>query len=177
MKNTISLTNPRASMEATNLYRFINSIKGKAILSGQQECPQDKTNQDELKHIYKASGHLPAILGLDYIENDFEGVNARAAGWHEKGGIVSICWHWGTPPDGLGYPSSQGEIDMEELLDPDTKLYQGLLHNLDEAALALRKLRDQHIPVLFRPLHEFDGGWFWWGRGGPFLFIRLWCLM
>src|SRR5699024_12023865 len=36
---------------------------------------------------------------------------------------------------------------------------------------------DAGVPVLWRPLHEFDGQWFWWGKGGPKNFRRLWQLM
>ena len=98
-----SLTNKNAGPEACSLYQYINSIRGKAILSGQQEFPGDHNHGEELAYIRQVSGHSPAILGLDYISNDFEGVNRRAIAWHQKGGIVSICWHWGIPPYGLGY--------------------------------------------------------------------------
>lgn len=175
--NTYTLTNPSAQDSAARLYSFLSSLKGKGILSGQQECPEDKTNGDELSYIQKVSGHLPAILGLDYIGNDFDGVNRRAIAWHKKGGIVSICWHWGIPPYGLGYPSSQESVDMTKLLTPGTALYQGLLDNLDAVANALKVLCEAHIPVLFRPLHEFDGAWFWWGKGGAEPFKKLWQLM
>ena len=172
-----SLSNKNAGPEACSLYQYINSIRGKAILSGQQEFPGDHNHGEELAYIRQVSGHSPAILGLDYISNDFEGVNQRAIAWHQKGGIVSICWHWGIPPYGLGYPSSQESIDMKELLTPGTELYQGLLDNLDLVANALKELQEENVPVLWRPLHEFDGGWFWWGKCGPQLFIQLWRLM
>lgn len=175
--NSYFLTNKAASEAAVKLYDFLCSIKGNAILSGQQECCKDETKGDELSYIKKVSGQLPAILGLDYISNDFDGVNRRAAKWHKEGGIVSICWHWGIPPYGLGYPSSQESVDMKELLTPGTALYEGMLANMDEVAAALLKLQEANIPVLWRPLHEFDGAWFWWGKGGAKPFIDLWRLM
>ncbi len=171
------LTNKNASAAALKLYQFLFSIRGKYILSGQQECPQDRTCGDELSHIQKCSGALPAILGLDYIEEDYEGVNERAKKWHDMGGIVSICWHWGIPPFGVGYPSSQETIDLEEALNPETTLHKGMLANIDRVGVALKQLEDAGIPVLWRPLHEFDGAWFWWGKGGPEAFIRLWRLL
>ena len=48
---------------------------------------------------------------------------------------------------------------------------------MDQVANALKVLRDQNIPVLWRPFHEFDGSWFWWGKGGPIAFILLWRTM
>ena len=176
-QQSFALTDKMAQPSARELYRFLCMLQGKGILSGQQECPGGQRNQEELSYIQKVSGQLPAILGLDYIGNDFKGVNERAVKWQEKGGIVSICWHWGIPPHGVGFHSSQERVDMEELLTPGTELYRGLLDNLDAAAEALKELCRQEIPVLWRPLHECDGGWFWWGKGGPQAFQKLWRLM
>lgn len=176
-QNKMRLTNPLAQPSAQKLFDYLSAVSGKGILSGQQECPRDQTHGDELSYIKDISGRLPAILGLDYIDNDFEGVNERAIVWHERGGIVTICWHWGIPPYGVGYPSSKEEVDMEELLTPGTALHQGMLENMDAVAEALSALCKKEIPVLWRPFHEFDGAWFWWGKGGPEAFKKLWCLM
>lgn len=172
-----NLSNPNASREAKRLYQYLCAMEGKGILAGQQECPNPGQFGSEMRYIKALTGTLPAIRGLDFIHNDFEGVVRRSKAWWKQGGIVSICWHWGTPPDGVGYPSSQGQIDMEEALTPGTALHEAMLARLDEAAEALKKLCRAHVPVLWRPLHEFDGAWFWWGKGGPEAFIRLWRLM
>lgn len=171
------LVNPRATKSAQRLFAYICQISGENILSGQQESTWVTTPDDEMDYIYKHTGCLPAIRGLDYIDNDFAGVTERAIEWWRKGGIVSICWHWGVPPDGLGYESSKGEIDLEEVLKEGTDLNKGLLHQMDQVAEALKQLRDENVPVLWRPFHEFDGGWFWWGKGGADCFIQLWRLM
>ena len=41
--------------------------------------------------------------------------------------------------------------------------YDLLLEDMDAIAKELQKLRDAGVPVLWRPLHEASGGWFWWG--------------
>jgi len=41
----------------------------------------------------------------------------------------------------------------------------------------LQQLQDKNVPVLWRPFHEFDGKWFWWGKGGAENFVKLWRLM
>ena len=171
------LSNPQALPCARRLYDYLWSMKGKGILSGQQECPGNANDSRELRYIEETTGQLPAILGLDYIGSDYEGVNRRAEKWHDRGGIVSICWHWGIPPHGQGYLSSKESVDLAELLTPGTDLHRGLLDNLDQTAAALKELQEKNIPVLWRPLHEFDGDWFWWGKGGSAAFIRLWRLM
>lgn len=175
MNTTLCVPNP--SPEAVRVFDYLRSIRGSAILAGQQETPKENCHGSEMRYIKKVTGLLPALRGLDYIHLDFEGVNRRAKRWWKQGGLVTICYHWGTPPDGVGYPSSQGAIDMEQALTEGTPLYEGLLRQMDEAALALQKLRDAHVPVLWRPFHEFDGQWFWWGKGGAELFKKLWRLM
>lgn len=175
MRSTLS--NPNATRETVRLYAYLRSMVGNGILAGQQECPTPGRFGGEMRYLRAVSGKLPAIRGLDFIHNDFDGVVRRSRAWHKMGGIVSICWHWGTPPDGVGYPSSQGQIDLEEALTPGTALYEAMLERMDEAAQALKRLQRSKIPVLWRPLHEFDGGWFWWGKGGGDAFIRLWRLM
>lgn len=172
-----NLINPNATREAIHLYDYINSVYGKGILSGQQESDWNASPDDEMNYIQEITGKLPAIRGLDYLNESFDAVTKRAIDWSEKGGIVSICWHWGTPPDGIGYESSKGTIDLDKALTEGTVLHDGMIAQMDRVAKELKKLQSVGVPVLWRPLHEFDGAWFWWGKGGSESFIKLWCLM
>lgn len=171
------LTNPNATKEAKILYNYIRETYGHGILAGQQESARNETSEFEFMYIKEKTGKLPAVRGLDYIDEDYDSVTQRAIAWWEKGGIVSICWHWGTPPHGVGYESSKGEIDIHEALTEGTDLHKGMLAQMDRVAEELKKLQNAGVPVLWRPFHEFDGQWFWWGKGGAECFIRLWRLM
>ena len=171
------LSNPNASAETRMLYDYICSQFGKKIISGQQEDPRMLSHDNEIRYIKAYTDKYPAIRGLDYIHDDFTGVNERAHAWWKKGGIVTICWHWGAPPHGIGYPSSQETIDIKEALTRGTTLHKEMIARMDEVAEALKILRDENIPVLWRPFHEFDGAWFWWGKSGEKDFIALWKLM
>lgn len=122
------------------------------------------------------TGKQPAIRGMDFIHNDFAGVCERAKAWNDRGGIVSICWHTGVA--GIGYPESKDETpDIDRLVTPGTQEHGQLMRRWEDAMKALETLQAQEIPVLWRPFHEFDGGWFWWGKQGGEAFIRLWRLM
>jgi len=171
------LNNPNATKEAKVLFNYIRDIYGSYILSGQQESAWMGTPEYEMDYVKASTDRLPAIRGLDYINEDFDGVTERSMAWWEQGGIVSICWHWGTPPDGVGYESSKSEINLDEALTEGTALYDGMIAQMDRVAEELLKLQDAGVPVLWRPFHEFDGTWFWWGKGGPEQFIKLWQLM
>lgn len=171
------LSNPNASEETKKIYRYLTDTYGTAILSAQQESTWMGSPEYEMDYIKEATGKLPAIRGLDYINEDFAGVNRRAMEWWEQGGLVSICWHWGMPPKGVGYESSKGKIDLKEALTEGTPLYEGMIAQMDEVAGYLSKLQEEGVVVLWRPFHEFDGAWFWWGKGGSAKFIELWKLM
>lgn len=172
-----TLVNPNANDETRKVYEYINSLYGFKILSGQQESTWMGSPEYEMNYLMDKTGKLPAIRGFDYINRDFRGVNNRAKKWWDKGGLVSICWHWGTPPDGVGYESSKGNINMTEALTRGSPLYEGMMKQMDEVAQYLLKLQDAGIPVLWKPFHEFDGAWFWWGKGGATSFKKLWRLM
>lgn len=170
------LSNPDADENARKVYDYICENFGTYMLSCQQESTWMSTPDYEMDIIEKATGKLPAMRGLDFMNGDFKGVVERSKKWHEKGGLVTICWHTGI--NGKGYNESlKDEPDFEKLLTPGTDEYNAMIANWDKAANALAELRDAGIPVLWRPFHEFDGGWFWWGKKGGDNFIKLWQMM
>ena len=178
------LTNKNATPEAQKVYSFICENMGKKIISGQQESTwagdETYTNKEqyEFDYIQDKTGKLPAIRGLDYMNDDFDGVNRRAKEWWEKGGIVTICWHCSCDFDRSYDECKATEItDWDKALTEGTDEYNKLVAGMDKGAKALKELADENIPVLWRPFHEFDGGWFWWGKGGAENFKKLWQLM
>ena len=170
------LINPGATARTRSLYSLLCSLSGKKILLAQQEMPCSREPGDEMSWIRNVTGDLPAIRGLDFIHDDYAGVVERAKSWNGRGGIVTICWHTGV--EGNDYNASKEENpDWEKLLSPGTPENGLLLRRWDDAAQALLRLQDADIPVLWRPFHEFDGRWFWWGKGGGEAFIALWRMM
>ncbi|MCM1522852.1 MAG: glycoside hydrolase family 26 protein [Ruminococcus sp.] len=174
----LSLSNPDASKEARELFGYICETYRNGIISGQQESTWMGSDQYEFEYIYEKTGKYPAIRGLDYMNDDFEGVNKRAADWYERGGIVTICWHCGSDFSGSWDECMKTEIDdWDKALTEGTAEYKKLIAGMDKGAKALKELKDQNIPVLWRPFHELDGGWFWWSKGGAENFKKLWTVM
>lgn len=158
------------------LYNYICENFGQTMLSCQQESTWMGSPDYEMDYIEQTTGKLPAMRGLDFMNNDFDGVVQRAKEWDAKGGIVTICWHTGVKSSGY-QESLDDKPDFSKLLTEGTDEYNTLMESWDKAAKALQQLRDAGIPVLWRPFHEFDGAWFWWGKGGSKNFIKLWQLM
>ena len=173
-----ALCNPDADNNATALYNYIVSLQKTAVLSGQQESTWMGSCDYETDFIYEKTGKLPAIKGFDYMNDDFNGVNKRAAEWHKKGGIVTICWHCGSNFSGEWKDCMESSVlSWEEMLTQGTQEYEQMIAGMDKAAAALKELQDMGIPVLWRPFHEFDGTWFWWSKGGNENFKKLWQIM
>lgn len=175
-KHEYSLSNPNADETTQRVYQYICENFGRKMLSCQQESTWMGSPDYEMDIILEKTGKLPAMRGLDYMNNDFKGVNERAIKWWDEGGLVTICWHTGVVSS--GYNESLGDNpDFEKMLTEGTEEYKQLMESWDKAASALTELRDAGVPVLWRPFHEFDGAWFWWGKGGSEQFIKLWRMM
>lgn len=168
----------KVSPETQAVYNYICEQYGKKLITGQQESTWVDNDPDwEMKYLENNTGRLPAIRGFDYIgsnvgettailtENDFEGVNKRAIEWWRKGGIVTICWHTGSNFIG-GYQNSKKDDppNWDKVLTDGTPENIEFKNQMAQGAKALQELRDAGVPVLWRPFHEFDGGWFWWGK-------------
>ncbi|XID90295.1 glycosyl hydrolase [Paenibacillaceae bacterium WGS1546] len=182
------LVNPAASREALALHRFLIERYGTHILAGQQ------TLKDALQLSWDY-GKLPAVVGFDLIDyspsrqengavsNEIENMLQ----WHEMGGIATLAWHWNAPfglidsaeqPWWRGFYAEATTFDLEAALaDPDSEEYRLLLRDIDAIAVQLQRLQEARIPVLWRPLHEAEGGWFWWGAQGPEPAKQLWHLL
>ncbi len=171
------LSNENAIENARIVYAYLQEVYGKVCLTGQMESTWMGSPDYELNYIENATGKLPAIRGLDFMHNDFAGVTKRTQEWWEKGGIPTICWHTGSDFSS-GYDESKAhDLNWEEAFVPGTDTYNKLLEDMDRAVPYLQQLEDAGVPVLWRPFHELDGGWFWWSKGGAENFVKLWQLM
>ncbi len=175
-----TLTNENATPEAKALFAYINSVYGSQVISGQQESTWVGGPDYEMKYIYQQTGKYPAMRGLDFMGDDFSGCVSRAKAWAKKGGIVTICWHCGSSFNGSFNESQADELtdaQWDAILTDGTAENRAFLQAMDKAGAALQELQAANIPVLWRPFHEFDGAWFWWGKGGSERFKQLWQLM
>lgn len=172
----LELSDTKASAEARALYNYLQDIYGKKTLSGQMVS--NFGGIDELKYLQDVTGKQPAIRGMDFIDNSKNNNEIKfAKEWWKKGGIPTIMWHWGAPGIGDGYVNSQKRIDIDKCFEKGTPEYKAFWKELKQKGRLLKKLQRAHVPVLWRPFHELNGNWFWWGKQGPEQFKRLWTTM
>lgn len=175
-----SLSNKNADEKTQQIYKYICENFGISMISCQQESTWMGSPDYEIDYIIQNTGRTPAMRGLDFMNNDFDGVVKRAIEWDEKGGLVTICWHTGVISSGY-QESLNDDPDFQKLLTEGTDEYEQLMESWDKAAKALQELQEAGVTVFWRPFHEFNGNkygsWFWWGKGGAENFIKLWQLM
>ena len=141
-------------------------------------------NEAEFEYIQDKTGKQPAIRGIDFLfyntTNGFEdNAPERVIAWYkEKGGIPTVTYHWNVPTDGK---DSEGvafylkhtnntpytTFSISKAVEEGTWEHEKIDEDIAYLAKQLGKARDAGVPILFRPLHEAEGGWFWWGGEGP----------
>ena len=174
--------NKDASPEAQELLEFLIKISGEKRLSGQHNYIHSPfIYTEKAKEI---TGRSPAIWGCDfsYATDSARGSMIRAAQeMHSRGAIITLMWHSCFPEDGMRCSPAKiwhrqiSDSLWNELVTPGTELHEKWLRQLDYVAEFLKVLRDEHIPVLWRPYHEMNGIWFWWGnKPGPNGYQALW---
>ncbi|MBR4267322.1 MAG: hypothetical protein IKQ46_14825 [Bacteroidales bacterium] len=170
--------NPNASDEAKALLKQIYNLNGKT-LSGQHNYPLYSDILTE--RVNNLTNKYPVVMGQDFgysQPGSLDGINFRqrvidnAIKWHSKGAIITLMWH-AVPPNHEGnftiwkgehgIQSKLTDKEWKDLFTEGTEINNRWKSQVDVIAFYLRQLQDEKIPVIFRPYHEMNGNWFWWG--------------
>ncbi len=157
------------------LIGFLNSIAGQSMLSGQHNR---EPNSDPTRYTRMAqgiTGQTPGLWGGDFLFLSAD-VNARQTMVNEAvrqwqgGSVVALTWHMCPPTIGAtcgwdsgGILSHLSDAQWNELVTNGTNLNNRWKQRLAEAVPFLRQLQNAGVPVLWRPIHEMNEGWSWWG--------------
>lgn len=185
------LVNSNATDNAKRLFTYMCDIYGTDILSG-QFCDQGMYGLENATIWKTTGGKYPAILGLDMMEytpsrvahgSSSKAVDYAIEYW-DQGGIVTFCWHWNAPEKYItgewysAFYTDSTNIDLAKIMNgEDQEGYDLLMQDIDAIAAQLQILQDAGVPILWRPLHEASGGWFWWGAAGADAYKQLYILL
>jgi mannan endo-1,4-beta-mannosidase len=132
-----------------------------------------------MSDIHEKTGHWPALIGVDYADFGkgsvtWEAPNKAAINYWRDGGLVTVSAHLYNPANPNGSGLRDKRVDLRELLRTDTDTHTRWMHELDLLATGLQELQDAGVVVLWRPFHEMNGGWFWWGAKDTNQFVAMW---
>ena len=185
--NPAPLLDTAATSETVALWNYLKSVYGQKILTGCWTETQFGGNDN----VERCSGETPAIWGQDMNswyrsrtgQNWINTWNTNIQGFktaHKRGQILQVNWHWQMPSskvngvytrDAWGKDVAGNVLMMtaqqwNDFVTPGTALYDAMIEDIDYHVVNfLKKIVDDKgkpIPIIFRPLHEIDGGWFWW---------------
>jgi mannan endo-1,4-beta-mannosidase len=161
--------NPNLSTSAREVLNYLDSVYQKKVLAGYNvyvHTPDD----------YEQTGKHAAVWARDirWLGDAAEVIrDAR-----QRRYILTLHWHWFFDGDSAWQGKRKTPVDVGRLATPGTPEHTRALAEMNAAADTLQLLEDADIPVLWRPLHEIDGGWFWWtDKDHPENTARLWRMM
>jgi mannan endo-1,4-beta-mannosidase len=179
-----TLVTPDPIPEATALYDFLLDNYGRKIISGAMTL-NDLDNSDWIDWIEEKTGKEVALLGLDLMHS-FRGhswISDRAPiidakNWYARNGIPALMWHWPDPLRETNEFYTEGtDFDVSKIFDEESAEYKAIIDDIDRAAELFLELQEDGVPLVWRPMHEAAGGWFWWGAKGPEPLKELWHVM
>ena len=176
------LVDKEATSETKALFLNLKKIQEEnKILFGQHDATlyghswKGDNDRSDAKDI---TGSHPALLGLDYMDltttdtdryetAKLQLINAVKS-TYKNGGVVTFCWHMSNPANDGSFYWEQNPVNAVSDILPNGTLHEKYKSYLNIAAEVTKEFRGKNgelIPVIFRPFHEFDGDWFWWGKG------------
>lgn len=190
------LVDPLASQNTQLLMNYLTGIYGSYTLAGHQHDASKNLPFPSSTYLNLSGGLKPAIRASDFMEYSPSRIayganpnneSEQSINWaRQNNGILSMSWHWNAPANLVNsseYPWWRGFYTQGTtfnlpgaLANPSGADYQLLLRDIDAIGVQLKKFQDAGVPVIWRPLHEAQGGWFWWGAHGPTAFKQLWRL-
>lgn len=155
---------------------YLNGIAGHHVVSGQHNAEPNSAPTQYTDEVHAITGEYPGLWGGDFLyEADSIAarqtmINEAKAQW-AAGSLVTLMWHEcpptiAEPCDWTHVESVNGALtaaQWQQLVTSGTALNTAWLNELNLIVPYLQQLKDAGIPVLWRPLHEINDGWSWWG--------------
>jgi mannan endo-1,4-beta-mannosidase len=169
-----------ATRETKALYKSLRKLSKKHTLFGHQhatEYGRGWYNEPDRSDVKSVTGSHPAVIGVDFsgfsgrppeaIERSKEALRKNVVDTYNRGGITTVAWHFSNPlsKGGFNWVDSVSVPAVKHIIPGGDahEQYMEILRGIGEWAQTIKGSDGALVPLIFRPYHEFDGGWFWWG--------------
>ena len=180
-QNKLKLIDEKATTETKALYHNLYKLSRKHILFGHQHATEyghgwfgDEGRSD----VKSVTGSHPAVDGADFsglsgrpegmIEAEKISLRKHISDTYNRGGITTVAWHFNNPVSAGGfYWKDSVSLPAVKLIIPGAEQhekYTAILRSIGEFVKTIKGTDGKSVPMIFRPWHEFDGDWFWWGK-------------
>lgn len=184
---------PDATRETVNLYRNLAKLSENHVLFGHQHATEyghGWAEEEDRSDVKSVTGSHPAVIGVDVmgfsgrsaedIARNKENLRKNVLDTYNRGGVATVAWHFPNPVSGGGFywRDSVSKPAVKYIIPGGEahETYKEILDGIGEWAKSLKADDGSLVPLIFRPYHEFDGNWFWWGKAHCTReeFIELW---
>ena len=153
--------------------------------------------------LFAAGGHHEEGWFKGYTENNL----LMTEDLWKMGGIPTYTWHWKVGEDTVFYTKDTYPMngfnasgctegvkgtsesntcfnytkafkgDKCQEIDETSQEYKDIVADVDIVSGYFKQLQEKGIAVVWRPLHEASGGWFWWGTASAECYVQLYRLV
>jgi len=180
-QQAINLIDVKATEETTALYRNLHKLSEKHILFGHQHATEyghGWYGDNDRSDVKSVTGSHPAVIGVDFsglsgrpdsmIEKEKISLRKNIAASYNRGGVTTISWHFNNPisAGGFYWKDSVSPPAVKYIIPGGAahEKFKAILHNIGSFVKTIKGADGKPVPMIFRPWHEFDGDWFWWGK-------------
>jgi len=180
-QRNMNLIDPKATEETKALYRNLHKLSEKHILFGHQHATEyghGWYGGDDRSDVKSVTGSHPAVIGVDFsglsgrpdsmIEKEKISLRKNIAATYNRGGVSTISWHFSNPISAGGfYWKDSVSLPAVKYIIPGGaahEKFKAILRNIGGFVNTIKGNDGKPVPMIFRPWHEFDGDWFWWGK-------------
>jgi mannan endo-1,4-beta-mannosidase len=177
----LSLIDDKATKETKALFENLDRLSEDHILFGHQHATEyghgwyGDPGRSDVKSV---TGSHPAVIGVDFsglsgrpdrlIEKEKASLRKTIADTYNRGGVTTVAWHFNNPVsktnfywnDSTAAPAVKNIIPGGSHHDK----YKTILQTIAGLIKSIKGEDGKLPPLIFRPYHEFDGDWFWWGK-------------
>jgi mannan endo-1,4-beta-mannosidase len=190
------MVDKNATIETVALFDNLGKLSEGHILFGHQaatEYGRGWFGDEDRSDVKDATGSHPAVVGHDFqsftyvgqeealIKSEQNRLAKLISEQYNRGGVITIAWHFPNPVKGMGnsfYWDAESVSTVSEIIPGGAchETYKEILGRVGDFAHLVKGAMGEAVPMIFRSYHEFDGDWFWWGKGHASRedFIDLW---
>lgn len=187
------LIDKNATKETKALYKNLQQFSKKQILFGHQHATEyghGWTGDENKSDVKSVTGSHPAVIGVDFgglsgrpeaiIEKEKNKLRKIITDTYNRGGVVTVSWHFSNPvsPGGFYWVDTVSKPAVKYIIPGGSheKDYKLILKTIADLANSSKGKDGKLVPMIFRPYHEMEGNWFWWGGNHctPVEFKKLW---
>ncbi len=178
---SIGQIDPKATRETQALYKNLHHLSKNHILFGHQHATEyghGWSGEEGKSDVKSVTGSHPAVIGIDFsglsgrppesIMRTMDNLKKTVLATFARGGVTTVAWHFSNPASRGGFnwrdSISAPAIPMIKPGGSHHQRYKGILDTLALFCNSVTNEKGILAPMIFRPYHEFDGGWFWWGK-------------